>query len=414
MLQPLSVPTSLAISPVEHRIAGRQTAGCPRQVVGQATALATATALAALVARSPTAKRSQWKRLVALRAEAEDPLLAEAKAAAAKAKPVVDVEAGGEDPLLAEARAAAEAAKLQLEAAKLRAEAEAIKEATTLASRESRAARLLGSRDAAGIGLAELMVRMEEIDMKISGDNALRLATALGKLEEPMFFTFQDLASAKFDDELKKIGAEAEAQKAAERAREQQAAQAAQQASQSTSQYNVSTNTEVNDDRSSGTAIGAILPYIYPVVTAMQFAIPLFRQFPGLELPFIPFSAIFLLLNQIPLGQTLVFIAFVIGAQQLSLPRLLRFNLEQAVLLNIAQIIPALGAALFESSGNQEGVLFFTAICFFANFFICVYCAWETADGKYPDGIPGISNATKGIIDQQTGPYIPPDENKPK
>lgn len=396
MLQPLSAPTSLASSPVQHRIAGRQTAGCPRQVVGQATALATATALAALVARPPKAKRSQWKRLVALRAEAE-----EAKAAEGEA-----------DPLLAEARAAAEAAKLQLEAAKLRAEAAAIKEAANMASRESRAERLLGSRDAAGIGLAELMVRMEESDMKISGDNALRLATALGKLEEPMFFTFQDLAGAKFDDELKKIGAEASAQQAAERAREQQAAQAAQQVAQSTSQ-NVTAEGEVNDDRSPGTAYGAILPYIFPLATAMQFAIPLFRLFPGLELPFIPFSAIFLLLNQIPLGQTLVFIAFVIAAQQLSLPRLLRFNLEQAVLLNIAQIIPALGSALFESTGNQEGILFVSTICFFANFFICVYAALETAGGKYPDGIPVISSGAKGIVDQQTGPYTPSDENKP-
>ena len=58
-----------------------------------------------------------------------------------------------EDPLLAEAKAAAEAAKLQLEAAKLRAEADEMRQATAVAQRKARAVRLLGSEDVPGIGL---------------------------------------------------------------------------------------------------------------------------------------------------------------------------------------------------------------------------------------------------------------------
>ena len=57
-----------------------------------------------------------------------------------------------EDPLLAEAKAAAEAARLQLEAAKLRAEADEMRQATALAQRKARAVRLLGSEDVPGIG----------------------------------------------------------------------------------------------------------------------------------------------------------------------------------------------------------------------------------------------------------------------
>ena len=88
----------------------------------------------------------------AARARARACVRARAGRVALKAEGAEGAE-GQEDPLLAEAKAAAEAAKLQLEAAKLRAEADEMRQATAVAQRKARAVRLLGSEDVPGIGL---------------------------------------------------------------------------------------------------------------------------------------------------------------------------------------------------------------------------------------------------------------------
>ena len=82
--------------------------------------------------------------------------------------------------------------------------------------------------------LPELMARLQEEQVSLTGEQALEVAAALGKTEEPYFFRFEDLNSEAFDKKLTdieaqnalKAKAEAEARRRAEAAAE--AAQRAQ------------------------------------------------------------------------------------------------------------------------------------------------------------------------------------------
>ena len=160
------------------------------------------------------------------------------------------------DPLLAEAKAAAEAAKLQLEAAKLRAEAEELQRVTAQVQRKERALRILGSEEIIGIGLPELMVRLQQEGIELSGEQGLALAKAMGFQEEPYFFRIDNLMSEAFDKKISEIQAEnLQARQAAAKKQEEER-QAAQAQNASASAANspspeAGTPEVVNDDRGS-------------------------------------------------------------------------------------------------------------------------------------------------------------------
>ncbi|CAE7944636.1 HHT1 [Symbiodinium sp. KB8] len=314
-----------------------------------------------------------------------------------------------EDPLLAEAKAAAEAAKLQLEAAKLRAEADEMRQATAVAQRKARAVRLLGSEDVPGIGLPELMARLQETEgVSLTGEQALALAAALGLSEEPYFFRFEELNSETFDTKLRAIEAEArkaeQAQAEEQRRREEAArAQAAQAPSQAGSTSGTSAPQEAQEDRSLGPRLLGSLAYILPVTEAFKLMLPLIQVFPPLGIVFGPITLLTVLLNFAPFVPLLLFVLFIVLAQSKdNVPRFLRFNLEQAVLLDMALTIPSFILSTMQFSGAGEAVLVGGAFVFALVFGISVYAVLCNLDGKDPDGVPFISNITKNVVDRQT------------
>lgn len=347
--------------------------------------------------------------------------------------------ADGEDPLLAEARAAAEAAKLQLEAAKLRAEAEELQKSAAETRLQARAQRLLGSTEAVGIGLMELMSRLKETEsLDLTEPQAKRLAFACGQgqvsaeaeaklrqaeafnlpnVEElkqqaapqPIFFRFQDLSSAAFDRELNLIAAEIRSAKAEAEQRERKVAEArarqeANDASAGSSQ-NVASSTqeEINDDRSTGTRILASLAYLLPLAEAFKFAIPLVTIFPPLGILFGPVAISAIVLNAVPFGSIICFIIFIFLAQwKEGVPRLTRFNLEQAVLLDISLIIPSILLGVSELAGGGGVVAWLGGFTFFLVCAVVAYCVSSTLQGQEPDGIPIISKTTKNVVDRQS------------
>ena len=166
-----------------------------------------------------------------------------------KARPGTARRAVEEDPLLAEAKAAAEAARLQLEAAKLRAEAEELQKATAVAQRRERAVRLLGSEDMPGLGLPELMARLQETEnLAVSGAQGLALAAALGFKEEPYFFRMEELCSEAFDQQLKAMRAQALKEEQAKQAEARRAEEARRV--EAKEDPGSSSQMEINDDRS--------------------------------------------------------------------------------------------------------------------------------------------------------------------
>lgn len=350
-----------------------------------------------------------------------------------------------DDPLLAEARAAAEAAKLELEAAKLRAEVDAMQRSAAEKLLQERAARLLG--DLPGLGLQELMTRLKETEgLELVEEQGQRLAKAcgLGQVSEeaaeklrraeafnlpdveelrqkatpqPVFFTSATLTSEPFDKELKRIVADlrvAKQRQAEQEAFERRAKEANSNVGAGTSGAGTSTpgpsatstpgpKQGENDDRSGGSRILASLCYLLPLSQAFQYAIPFASIFPFMQVLFAPIAIVTLILNAIPAGSLIFFIVFIFLAQwKEGVPRLVRFSLEQSVLLNIALTIPALLLAGLEISagGASDGSVIGGAATFFAMLAVTVYCVASNIDGKEPDGLGFISATTYGVIDQ--------------
>lgn len=356
-------------------------------------------------------------------------------------------DAGGEDPLLAEAKAAAEAAKLRLEAEKLRAEAAALQQGVTAQQFSSRAERLLGGT--VGIGLAELITRFKESEtLDLTEEQGQRLAKACGlgqipadvqeqlrkaeafnlpNLEEirskatpqPVFFRKEELTSEAFDRELRLIEADV---------REEKRVQAQAEARNRAAQEGTSQTTESqpgqqaagapppgqaadpnkpeepqNTDTSMGSRIAACAAYILPLAEAFRLAYPLAVAFPIFAILFGPVALVSELVNVFPFGSSLLLIVFIFLAQwKEQVPRLVRFNLEQAVLVDIALTIPTLILSALEYSGAPEPAVLLGGLTFLGVFAIFVYCAATNLEGKEPDGIPVISKTAKNVIERQT------------
>ena len=233
-----------------------------------------------------------------------------------------------------------------------------------MAQRKERAVRILGSEEVMGIGLPELMARLQEEGTELSGEEGLGLAQAMGQ-EEPYFFRLDDLASEAFDKKLSEIQAEKlKARQAAEAARREEERQAAANAASSSASPASQADEVVNDDRSSfgafnwncivslfhylefsnmlintlqdsffparahicfrlnademqglGPRLGGSLAYILPLTEAFKFMLPLVQQFPPLGVIFGPITLLTVLLNTIPFIPLILFVTYIICAQ---------------------------------------------------------------------------------------------------
>lgn len=422
-------------------------AGVPLGSLPSAVTLATATFMLA-------AGASSSQRLTSSRQVVPKAVIRKGRFSAVKVRAAPEDSAAsevGDDPLLAEAKAAAEAAKLELEAAKIRAEVDAMERSAAEKLLQERAARLLG--DLPGLGVQELLTRLKETEgMEVTEEQGQRLAKAcgLGQVPEeaaeklrraeafnlpdveelrqkatpqPVFFTSATLTSDPFEKELKRIvdeirvAKQRQAEKDAFEQKAREANESVNSAAGTATPGPAGTATPgpkqgENDDRSTGTRILASLCYLLPLSQAFQYAIPFASAFPPLTVLFGPIAIVTLILNVIPFGSLLAFIIFIFLAQwKEGVPRLTRFSLEQSVLLNIALTIPSLLLAGLEmSAGGQvsDGSVIGGAVTFFAMLAVSVYCVACNIDGKEPDGLGFISTTTYGVIDQD--PYE--DDNK--
>lgn len=307
---------------------------------------------------------------------------------------------------LAEATAAAEAAKLGLEAAKLRAEAMALEREVFEERRRTRARKLLGSLER--VRSEELRVQLKELDgLDLTELQAQQLLAAVGRTPqegEEASLSFEDLCSEAFESELGRFLAEmrlARGQKQLdERARVMQASK--DEAQRRSEPEGFSTTEEINDDRSMGTRILGTLAYLLPLVDAFRFAIPLVQFLPPLAILLAPIALASAILNAVPFGTLIFFVVYITLAQNKEIPRLLRFNLEQSVLLDIALILPNLFVAGLTFAGSGEAVPAAGAVIFVLLLLVVLYCVTTTLGGEDPDGIPVISKAATNVIDRET------------
>ena len=147
----------------------------------------------------------------------------------------------------------------------------------------------------------------------------------------------------------------------------------------------------------------ACLPYLLPLADGAEFGNYIYQRFPFLgTLERATVQPLVNLFHAIPFSSLIIFIGFSFAARQPSLSRFIRFNIQQAILIDIALIFPSLfgGAAnelpryLVEPATNFVFYAFAATIiyCFFSNL----------ALGREPNEIPVVSSAAN----QQLGEAV--------
>jgi hypothetical protein len=170
----------------------------------------------------------------------------------------------------------------------------------------------------------------------------------------------------------------------------------------------------------------SILPYLFPLMDGLQFGRFLLE---GQDNPAVAvLAALFLLYRSIPFSGFIAFFALSILSNQLGLNRLIRFNMQQAIYLDVFLFIPGFIASVGALVLNGLGVTvpqIFSQVGQDAIFISLIaaigYSVISSLLGVIPDKIPGISEQvnnripTLDMFDDQ-GRFIPknPDDKDKK
>mmetsp|Transcript_37499 Transcript_37499/g.68544 ORF Transcript_37499/g.68544 Transcript_37499/m.68544 type:complete len:392 (+) Transcript_37499:100-1275(+) len=305
---------------------------------------------------------------------------------------------------LEKARAAKEAAELELEAAKLRQELQEMEQETAMKRRKVRAERIL-SASSSGVSAApgELLTELkkEGFDFKAEDVEELVKLTSRGKSPDASL-GFEELSSELFEKELSALQERKRVAEMEELRQRQLKAEQERKNQEEGGPGQTASSTEEGEDDTQ-TKILSALAYLLPLAEGLQFAVPLLNLAPALSLLFAPAILFNFLITSIPFGGLIFVIIFTTAAQNRDLPRSLRFNLEQAVLMDIALLFPSFffaGAAL---SGFKEASLGIATLSFVLLFIAVSWCVIKILlRGEIPDDIPFISKAAKNFVDSGT------------
>ena len=151
--------------------------------------------------------------------------------------------------------------------------------------------------------------------------------------------------------------------------------------------------------------IVSVLPYLFPLLDGLQFVGPLVVQHPDNVLAQTAAVA-YALYRSIPFGGFLAFFALSTLSGNPRLNRLVRFNMQQAIFLDIALFAPALVATLINLAGSATGlgaipepIAETTGGALFAVMATSVlYAATSSLLGQTPDKIPFISQAVRNRL----------------
>lgn len=154
----------------------------------------------------------------------------------------------------------------------------------------------------------------------------------------------------------------------------------------------------INDREPTGTEkILSTLPYLFPLMDGLQFG--RFLVIENAENPLVAIVAIlFALYKSIPFGGFIAFFALNILSSNPSINRLIRFNMQQAIFLDVFLFFPGLIAALWTIVFSSiEGVALPQAVTelgsdavFFTLLAMIGYSSISSLLGKTPDKIPLI------------------------
>lgn len=156
----------------------------------------------------------------------------------------------------------------------------------------------------------------------------------------------------------------------------------------------------VNDgEPTTSDKVVSVLPYLFPLLDSLQYAGPWVTSHPDNVIAQLATVA-FALYRSIPLSGLLAFFALSFLSSNLSLNRLVRFNLQQAIYLDFALLVPGLLAAVLGAVGSgspaagvvteylSDGVVLGTLATI-------LYASATSLLGSTPDQVPWVSDRAK-------------------
>lgn len=151
-----------------------------------------------------------------------------------------------------------------------------------------------------------------------------------------------------------------------------------------------------------GERVVSVLPYLFPLMDGLQYGRFLLSSSDDSNPFVIILAVLYALYRSIPFSGFVAFFALNFLSGNPSLNRLIRFNMQQAIFIDIALFFPSLiiglggliagGAA---SAITQSAGELFSDVMFGSLLLVLLYCAGSSLLGKEPDGIPLISDAVK-------------------
>lgn len=151
--------------------------------------------------------------------------------------------------------------------------------------------------------------------------------------------------------------------------------------------------------------IKSCIPYILPLIDGDNFGKYIYDRIPPLgNLDYVLLRPIVDGFHAVPFLSIVLFMIFALGPQFTGQSRAVRFNAQQAILIDVALIFPQiLGEAVADAEANFPRALMEPCSNFVWYFIVSclIYAVTSNLRGKRPDQIPFIS----GAADYAIGPF---------
>eukprot|EP00804_Cyclotella_cryptica_P021146 CCRYP_001462-RA/>CCRYP_001462-RA protein AED:0.34 eAED:0.34 QI:417/1/1/1/1/1/2/123/388 len=283
------------------------------------------------------------------------------------------------------------AAKLRAEAAELEAE-----KAQQMADAAERAFRKFDLNEDGEVSLEELKVGLEkELKTEISANRVAELMRIFDTSGDGALQLSEMPPLEKFRNTLESLVRE-EKRLAEEAKKELQKEKEAQLLAMAKLEF-------LNEkEPTMGERVVSILPYLFPLMDGLQYGRFLLSSSDDSNPFIIILAVLYSLYRSIPFSGFVAFFALNFLSGNPSLNRLIRFNMQQAIFIDIALFFPSLiiglggliagGAA---SAITQTAGELFSDVMFGSLLLVLLYCSGSSLLGREPDGIPLISDAVK-------------------
>lgn len=141
----------------------------------------------------------------------------------------------------------------------------------------------------------------------------------------------------------------------------------------------------------------ACLPYLLPLLDGDKYGRYIYQQLPPLKfVDQVLLGPLLSVYNALPFASIIFFFALTFGSRNGNFSRGIRFNAQQAILIDIALIFPDIvGSITPKGIMPQLLVEPATNFVYYAYVTCVIYSVVSNLTGKKPDGIPVISEAAE-------------------